>query len=187
MNEISQETIMRAAGGDMEAFEAIYKASSGFVYNVALKMVRKTTEAEEITQDVFVKIYKSLKDFEFKSSFKTWAYRITVNTALNRCRQAEKDREAVEMEDMSIIPAKKDDLKERIDDEDSTRKADLMLSVLNPEQRACIVLRELEGLGYGEIANALNIPVNTVRSRLKRGRETLAAYFRKGVVSHEVR
>jgi RNA polymerase sigma factor (sigma-70 family) len=187
MNEISQEIIMRAVGGDMEAFEAIYKASSGFVYNVALKMVQKTADAEEITQDVFVKIYKSLKDFEFKSSFKTWAYRITVNTALNRCRQALKDREVIEIEDISIIPAKKDDLKERIEAEDSNRKASQMLSVLNPEQRACIVLRELEGLDYDEISRTLNIPINTVRSRLKRGRETLAAHVKKGVASHEVR
>lgn len=171
----------------MEAFEDIYKASSGFVYNVALKMVRKTTDAEEITQDVFVKIYKGLKDFEFKSSFKTWAYRITVNAALNRCRQAVKDREVVEMEDISVIPAKKDDLKERIEAEDSNRKASEMLSVLNPEQRACIILRELEELDYCGIAKALNIPVNTVRSRLKRGRETMAAFVKKGVASHEVR
>jgi RNA polymerase sigma factor (sigma-70 family) len=187
MNEISHETIMRAVGGDMEAFEAIYKATSGFVYNVALKMVQKTTDAEEITQDVFVKIYKSLKDFEFKSSFKTWIYRITVNTALNRCRQAVKERVVVEMEDISIIPANKDDLKERIEAEDSNRKAGQMLSVLNPEQRACIVLRELEGLDYQEISKALDIPINTVKSRLKRGRETLAAHAKKGVANHEVR
>ena len=187
MNEISHDVIRCAAGGDMSAFEAIYKDASGFVYNVALRIAQKPADAEEVTQDVFVKIFKSLKDFEFKSSFKTWAYRITVNTALNRCRQSAKDREMIGVEDISVIPAKKDDLKERIELEDSEAKAGVMLSALNPEQRACIVLREIEGLDYNEISRVLNIPVNTVRSRLKRGRETLAAFVRKGVASHEVR
>jgi len=77
----------------MEAFEAIYKATSGFVYNVALRITQKPADAEDITQEVFVKIYKSLKDFEFKSSFKTWVYRITVNAALNHVRASKKDKD----------------------------------------------------------------------------------------------
>jgi RNA polymerase sigma-70 factor, ECF subfamily len=186
MNEISQDILIRARDGDMEAFEAVYKSASGFVYNVALKIARKSSDAEEITQDVFVKIYRSLKDFAFKSSFKTWVYRITVNTALNHTRASMKDKDVIGFEDMNILPAKNDDLKTNIDRQDSEAKVDAMLEALNPDQRACMVLREIEGLDYKEIAETLNIPINTVRSRLKRARETLLANV-KGVESHEVR
>ena len=187
MKEISQETLNRATGGDMEAFEAIYKAASGFAYNVALRIAQKPADAEEITQDVFVKIYKSLKDFEFKSSFKTWVYRITVNTALNYVRASKKDKDVIGVKDISILADKRDELKADIDREDSRAKVNSMLALLNPDQRACIVLRELQGLDYKEIAQALDIPINTVRTRLKRARETLVSFTRWGVESHEVR
>jgi RNA polymerase sigma-70 factor, ECF subfamily len=187
MNEISQEILIRAQGGDTEAFEAIYKALSGFVYNVALRIVQSANDADEITQDVFVKIYKSLKDFESKSSFKTWAYRITVNTALNHARASVKDKNVVGMDDISILADKRDELKAKIEKEDSETKVNSMLALLNPDQRACIVLRELEGFDYKEIADTLNIPINTVRSRLKRAREMLVSFAKWGVESHEVR
>jgi RNA polymerase sigma-70 factor (ECF subfamily) len=187
MKEISQETLNRAIGGDMEAFEAIYKATSGFVYNVALRITQKPADAEDITQEVFVKIYKSLKDFEFKSSFKTWVYRITVNAALNHVRASKKDKDVVDVKDINILADKRDELKADIDREDSMAKVNSMLTLLNPDQRACIVLRELQGLDYKEIAEALDIPVNTVRTRLKRARETLVSFARWGVESHEVR
>jgi RNA polymerase sigma-70 factor (ECF subfamily) len=187
MNEISRESIIQAAGGDMEAFEALYKATSGFVYNVALRIAQKTSDAEEITQDVFMKIHRNLKEFSFKSSFKTWAYRITVNTALNHCRASMKDKDVIDMENVGELASQRNDLKEKIDRQDSEAKVSEMLAALSPEQRAIIILREIEGLDYKEIAETLNIPINTVRSRLKRSREELIVCAKKGVASHEVR
>jgi len=91
------------------------------------------------------------------------------------------------VKDINILADKRDELKADIDREDSMAKVNSMLTLLNPDQRACIVLRELQGLDYKEIAQALDIPVNTVRTRLKRAREALVSFARWGVESHEVR
>ena len=91
MVDIAMDILVRASEGDMDAFEQVYKAASGFVYNVALRVVRNNADAEEVTQDVFMKIYRNLKNFQFRSAFKTWVYRITVNTAINYYRKSKKE------------------------------------------------------------------------------------------------
>jgi RNA polymerase sigma-70 factor (ECF subfamily) len=181
MEDIPRDIIEKAQAGDMDAFESIYKASSGFVYSVTLRIIDSRQEAQEVTQDVFIKIYHNLKHFEFRSSFKTWAYRIAVNTALNAYKKASK--EANRRQDLdSVIDtqiASVDTKKEMVDREERAHakaELDLLLRKLNPDQRACIVLREIEGLSYEEISGALNININTVRSRLKRARVALMAH-----------
>ena len=82
MNNITENTIIKASEGSMEDFERIYKEYSGFVYNVAFRVVNNMDEAQEVTQEVFLIVYRKLKSFQFKSSFKTWIYRITVNLAI---------------------------------------------------------------------------------------------------------
>ena len=180
MEDIPRETIELAQTGDIEAFERIYKAASGFVYNVALRVVNNRQEAQEVTQDVFVKIYHSLKEFEFRSSFKTWAYRICVNTALNACKKFNKhehrkqDIDTVIDTQAASVDVKKE-LLEKDERQQAKAKLHALLEMLNPEQRTCIVLREIEGLSYEEISRTLRIKINTVRSRLKRARVALMA------------
>src|SRR5271168_5419927 len=83
MEDIARDILIRASQGDMQAFEHVYKASSSFVYNVALRVVNNREDALEVAQEVFMIIHNKLKDFRFESSFKTWVYRITTNTAIN--------------------------------------------------------------------------------------------------------
>src|ERR1700733_12793154 len=83
MEDISRDTLIKASQGDMQAFEEVYKTSSSFVYNVALRVVNNREDALEVSQEVFMIIYNKLKDFRFESSFKTWVYRITANHAIN--------------------------------------------------------------------------------------------------------
>ena len=165
----------------MLAFEEIYKALSSFVYSVALRITNNADDTKEVTQDVFVKIYKNLKRFRFQSSFKTWIYRITANAALNTLKRS--SRETGQRADCDIVLKSKDDrhtITQGIDREVNRKLLSSLLDVLNPDQRACIVLREIEGLDYKEISTALNININTVRSRLKRARETLLAHGKRG-------
>jgi RNA polymerase sigma-70 factor, ECF subfamily len=190
MEDIPRDIIEQAQAGNMDAFERIYRASAGLVYSVALRIVNNKADAQEVTQDVFIKIYHNLKDFEFRSSFKTWAYRITVNTALNACKKISK--EADRMQDFdSVIDtqiASVDAKKEMIQQEERTQakaKIESLLTMLNPDQRACIVLREIEGLSYDEISKALRININTVRSRLKRAR--LALIVHSGVTGGRIK
>lgn len=181
MEDISRDIIERAQAGDIDTFEAIYKATSGFVFNVSLRVVNNRQEAQEVTQDVFVKIYHSLKEFEFRSSFKTWAYRIAVNTALNACKRSNKhdcrrqDLDSVIDTQAASIDSRKE-LIEKDEQQHARGKLESLLAGLNPDQRACIVLREIEGFSYEEISRTLRINLNTVRTRLKRAREALMAH-----------
>src|SRR5437867_1946620 len=92
MQEISQDIIVKASEGDPKSFESIYRATADFVYNVALRIVNNREDAEEVTQEIFMIIYRKLNSFRFESSFKTWVYRITVNNAVNFARKTSKTR-----------------------------------------------------------------------------------------------
>ncbi|MDI6782395.1 MAG: sigma-70 family RNA polymerase sigma factor [bacterium] len=176
MSEISTEILTRAGSGDIESFEQIYKKFSSFVYNVSLRITHNSHDAEEITQDTFMKIYHKLKTFRFCSSFKTWVCRIAVNTAINYYHSSMK-KESKRVDFETVILTKGDDRKD-LDDiikQEESAQVDLLLKALKPAHRVCLILREMEGLSYQEIAGILKIPVNTVRSRLKRAREALMA------------
>ncbi len=181
--DIPQQTVVRAARGDIRAFEEIYRSFSPFVYTVALRMVRGHEGAEDITQEVFLKIYKNVWKFRFRSSLKTWIYRVTFNTVLNFLRKYPSGR-YIEMKDPAQY-AVEPDVYEHIRKEDNRQRLDTLLEKLNPDQRACIVLRELQGFSYEEIAQTLRIKINTVRSRLKRARRILMNEA-KEVVTNEV-
>ncbi len=172
MENISEDILVRASQGDIQAFEDVYKASSSFVYNVALRIVNNREDAREVTQEVFIIIYNKLKSFRFESSFKTWAYRITANTAINFAKKNSRNR-AVPYEEALNADTVTGEAQARMDQEHQSRLVENLLGEINPDQRACVVLRNIEGLSYQEIAKALNININTVRSRLKRAREKL--------------
>ena len=180
--DIPQQTVARAARGDIRAFEEIYRSFSPFVYTVALRMVRAHEVAEDITQEVFLKIYRNVWKFRFRSSLKTWIYRITFNTVLNFLRKYPSGR-YIEMKDPAAQSAVEPDVYEHIQKEDDRQRLDTLLEKLNPDQRACIVLRELQGFSYEEIAQTLRIKINTVRSRLKRARRILMNEAKEGVAN----
>ena len=173
MQDISVKILIQAAAGDMESFEQVYKATADFVYSVALRVTSNAQDAEDVTQDVFLKIHKNLKSFQFRSSFKTWVYRITVNTAINSSKRASRDLGRRADFDKAVASKGTEPQVSAFDKEDNESKLKPLLDRLNPDQRAVIVLREIEGLSYEEIAKALNININTVRSRIKRARQAL--------------
>lgn len=175
-NDIPIELIREAGNGNMTAFEEIYRLTSGFVYNVALRITRCHADAEEITQEVFVKMHRALAQFEFRSSCKTWLYRIAANTAITRCRKDTREsvlkwkyQKHLEVESQQSPVANSD--KEKV--------IDALLGCLDEDQRACVVLRDMEGLAYEKISEILNIPLNTVRSRLHRARSNMLAHAKR--------
>jgi len=181
MSDISSDLITKAAQGDMKAFEEIYKATSGFVYNVALRITNNRDDADEVTQDVFMKVHRNLKNFGFRSSFRTWVYRIAANTAINHSKKAARHDDHLVEYDPAIHDAPTAGTADRVvERQDAEHLLAALLAVLDPDQRACIVLREIQGLDYRAIAETLNININTVRSRLKRAREKLMVFGRKG-------
>ena len=180
--DIADDILISASQGELESFEEIYKRTAGFVYNVALRVVNNREDAQEVTQEVFLIIYHKLKKFRFESSFKTWIYRITVNTSINfvkRIRRTTNKMDAYEDEVAAkVLP---NDVHKDIDKEHNNKIIEELLNAINPEQRACVVLRNIEGLSYQQIAQTLQININTVRSRLKRAREKLLALKKSGV------
>ncbi len=179
MQDISQNILSQAAAGDMASFQEIYKAASGFVYNVALRITNNRQDAEDVTQDVFLKVHKNLNNFQFRSSFKTWLYRIAVNSAINTTNRSSKELSRRVDFDKAIESQASAPAENLLDKEFNESKVQSLLDKLNPDQRACVVLREIENLSYEEIARALKINLNTVRSRLKRAREMLLAISQK--------
>jgi len=179
MQEIERELIVKAGQGDKGAFREIYQKASGYVYTLAYRVTNTKHDAEEVTQDVFLKLHHSLCFFKFEASFKTWLYRIAVNTALNHAKKRSRvtTREVEEaFEDPATVT--QPDVRKYLAAEDAEKKLKIMLDQLNPDQRACIVLREIEDRNYREIAQSLGININTVRSRIKRARENLMALGR---------
>lgn len=177
MIEIPESVLEEASLGNMRAFEEIYRAASGFVYNVALRIVRNSHDAQEVTQDVFMKIFHNLNSFGFRSSFRTWIYRIAVNTAIDRYRQNLRvNKGRLDYDSMQTEGSSAPGVLEKANQLDSQAKVGKLLDTLDPKQKACILLREIEGLSYKDIAGVLNVPINTVRSRLRRARQALLQY-----------
>src|SRR5512135_2737749 len=156
IQDISPDVLERASQGDLEAFEQVYKSASGFVYNVALRITRHAADAEEVTQDVFMKIYRCLKDFRFRSSFKTWVYRITANTAITYYRKSMREKmRRVDQEGLIESFPVGGSAADAALQNDQEARLQALLGHLSPEHRSCLILREIEGLSYQEIAAAL--------------------------------
>lgn len=186
MENISDDIIKKAAGGDQSAFESIYRASSKFVYNVAWRIVSKHEDAEEVTQEVFLTVYRKLSSFKFQSSLKTWIYRVTINIALNYAKKLSRTRnKTTEYNEQIHCAGVLGEAEAIVDKEHNEKLVKVLLNTLTSDQKTCMVLRNIEGLSYREIADVLNININTVRSRLNRGRETLLQ-LRKEVIKNEV-
>lgn len=187
MEDIPKDILLKALEGDMQAFESIYRRASGFVFTVALRITNNSHDAQEVTQEVFLKVHRSLKDFQFRSSFKTWLYRVTVNTALNVYKRASRHMQGRD-DFQSVIetyPSREDSANEimgREEQQENETRLKSLLDRLSPGQRACIVLREIQGLSYKEMADALMTNINTVRTRLKRARQALLASARGGAL-----
>lgn len=186
MDDVPENIIIKASKGDIDAFEFIYKAYSQFVLNVAFRIVDNMGDAEEVTQQVFLAVYQKLNKFQFQSSMKTWIYRIAINCAINYSRRTSRERDRmVEYNEVFHSQNSAGEIEKHMNKEDQEEIVHSFLKVLTPDQRACIVLRNIEGLSYQEIAETLKININTVRSRLKRAREQLLA-VRKKVVNNEL-
>lgn len=181
MQPLPKELLIAASEGRAGAFERIYRATADYVYSIALRITGDRADAEEVAQDVFLKVHRCLGGFRFEAAFTTWLYRITVNRAVSASRKRSRRRaRLVPFDDAIGVEDPRDQTREVIEREGDRARVRTMLEALNPDQRACIVLREMEGMRYDEIAAALRLKINTVRSRIRRAREALVALAKEG-------
>lgn len=162
--------------GDERAFELLVASYERPIVSFLYRYLGNLEEAKEICQDVFVKVFRGISSFQNHCSLKTWIYRIALNTVLNEKRrwyQKLKDRfiglEGIANQQMDSVPGP--ELSLTMDER--TRRVHLALRKLQPEHRAILVLRDLEGLSYQEIATALDLQLGTVKSRLARARQEM--------------
>jgi RNA polymerase sigma-70 factor (ECF subfamily) len=176
--------VERCRQGDARAFAQLVSMHERMVYSLAARLLGDCEEAKDLSQEVFLQVYRTIGRFEGRSSVKTWIYRIVVNQCHNRRRwwMRRKRDQARAIEDLtardeaqlaaSQSQSEKDpfgDLERR----ERARRVQDALAAISFDQRAILVLREVEGLSCEEIGQALSLPVGTVKSRLARGREAL--------------
>jgi RNA polymerase sigma-70 factor (ECF subfamily) len=171
--------VRRAKKGDYRAFDLLVLKYQSRIVSIAFKFVKEIHLAEDISQEAFIKAYRSIDSFREESAFYTWLYRITANTAKNylvskgrRKESSISEMSISENEDFFELPT--NDSPEQILMAQSLKDTIYdALSGLPEDTRTALSLREFEGLNYEEIAEIMNCPVGTVRSRIFRGREAL--------------
>jgi RNA polymerase sigma-70 factor (ECF subfamily) len=174
--------IEQCLAGDQSAWEQIVRQNWRKVFNVAYKFVGKHDEAEDLTQDIFLKIFKALATFDRRANFQTWIISISRNLCIDHYRSVRKERQTmardIEMSDLQ--PASRERgpyaAAEHQDVRAMLRQA---LEALPPTLRTAVVLRDLQELSYQEIADKLGLPEGTVKSRINRGRIELAGQIRR--------
>ena len=167
------ELAQRAAGGDMQAFEELFRQHRRLVYGLTLRMTQDVAEAEDVTQEVFVLLFRKIGGFRGEANFTTWLHRLTVNQVLMRFRKNKSRREeALEDEDLqpheSARPPspKAAQLIDRITLESAIAK-------LPPGYRAAFILHDVEGYEHEEVARILGCAVGTSKSQLHKARTKL--------------
>jgi RNA polymerase sigma-70 factor, ECF subfamily len=170
--------------GDPEAFARLVGLHERMVFNLAARLLGDVEEARDLSQEVFLQVYRSLGRFQGRSSLKTWIYRIVVNQCHNRRRFWRRHRaeKCCPIEDMTAAEEAKASAAgssaeaspfNQLDRSEKARKVQEALLLIPFHHRAVLVLREVEGLSCEAIATALGLPEGTVKSRLARARESL--------------
>jgi RNA polymerase sigma-70 factor, ECF subfamily len=184
--EIDQQLVERAQRGDKKAFELLVSKYQRKLGRLLSRFIRDPTEVEDVTQEAFIKAYRALPSFRGDSAFYTWLYRIGINTAKNylvamgRRAPTTTDIDSEEAEGFEDGDQLRD-LNTPENEMMSRQVAETVnqtLEELPEELRTAITLREIEGLSYEDIANIMNCPIGTVRSRIFRAREAIAERLR---------
>lgn len=191
LNLSEEELVERAKKGDIKAFEELVKKTQDKIYNLGLKFFGNKDDAYDLLQETYIKAYEALPNFEGKSSFSTWLYRIATNFALMKLR-----KEKIKKISIDEIKEKSDGSYENIEISDWTDnpyfhyKNEELREILNsaidslpPKYKTIFILHDIEGLSIPEVAEILSLSIPTTKTRIHRSRlylrEKLQEYFKK--------
>jgi RNA polymerase sigma-70 factor, ECF subfamily len=170
-----RDLVRAASRGDVEAFAKLVQDHSSLVYRVALRMLGKD-DAQDASQEVWVRVWRNIRNFRGESAFTTWLYRITVNTCLS-IRQKESRRDERELDDempyLSEPSGGEADPEAAALNVERREEIETALQHVRAEHRAALVLRHMEGLSYAEIAQVLDVPDGTAKGWVSRGRAAM--------------
>jgi RNA polymerase sigma-70 factor (ECF subfamily) len=174
--------IQRCLQGDQLAWEQIVRQYWRKVFNVAYKFVGKHDQAEDLAQDIFLKIFKSLGTFDRRANFQTWLISVSRNLCIDHYRSVRKERETIDRDvDASELSPRSHDPGPvaALEQQDRVQLLREAMGALPETLRTAVLLRDIQELSYQEIADKLRLPEGTVKSRINRGRTELARQIRK--------
>lgn len=181
---LEKKLIEKAIKGDEESFESLILSCKGKAYNIALRYVGNKDDALDILQDSFIKVFRSLPNFKGDSRFETWVYRIVVNTCKDFIRKETSKPKSDSIyheykEEEYIIDIKDNDdgPEEKIMQNELGNYIIKCLNKLKEEQKEILILRDIQGFSYEEIAKILNCNIGTVKSRIARSRNALRKIY----------
>ena len=184
--EVDQQLVERAQRGDKRAFELLVAKYQRKLGRLLSRMVRDPAEVEDVTQEAFIKAYRALPSFRGESAFYTWLYRIGINTAKNylvslgRRAPTTTEFDNEDAENFEDAEGLRDSAtpESELHGKQIAETVNRAMEALPEDLRTAITLREIEGLSYEEIAGVMNCPIGTVRSRIFRARDAIAAELR---------
>ena len=182
------QLVERCLSGEQAAWEDLVKIHTRRVYSICFRFTGSEAEAQDLTQEVFLRLFRSLRSFRVgQGSFPVWLARLTRNLLIDHYRRTRMERATDSIEQQLPMLEEKVAMSARTDGLVAGREASELLQgalqKLSPELRETVILRDLEELEYREIAQVLNVPEGTVKSRLNRGRADLARVLRRGGMS----
>lgn len=186
MAEPSVEIVRRAQAGDADALVALVESQQSYVYSIALGIMRNRADAADMTQEAFVKLLRSLHTYRFETKLTTWLYRLTTNVCLDGLRRRGRPVDSLELalEEGAEArePASQDAAGEPWLDVERREAADELHAALDRlpvAQRLALTLYYFEDARYEDVAATMNLPLNTVKSHIRRGKARLAAILRE--------
>ena len=182
--EHDPELVKRCLVGDNSAWEALLRDHTRKIYNLCYRFTGRPTEAEDLTQEVFIKIFQTLKTFDAaQGAFATWLARVARNHLVDHYRRTKKDRVTTSLEDelggIEETPSPTVEPAAQVESRERRELLQQALDRLSPDLREAVVLRDLQDLDYDEIAQVLAVPEGTVKSRINRGRLDLARVVKR--------
>ena len=176
MQADERNLIDRAAKGDGQAFSELLSAQESRMYAVALRMCGNHEDAQDCLQEAMLRVYRAISGFKGQSSFSTWVYRITMNTCRDELRRNKRRKATSLDEKLETGWSPSDDLdtpEHHALSAERRRALDRAIHALPEDMRSAIVLRDIQGCAYDEIADILGTNVGTIKSRISRGRARL--------------
>lgn len=175
-----QEYIDRVLEGDHSAFAALVDQYKHLVFTLAMQMVKHQEEAEEVSQDTFIKVFKSLRSYKGDSKFSTWIYRVAYNTCLDRIKKNKRKQQTYTIDEMTENQIQDtENALDIMEQEEKKQAITKCMDSLNPDDRALMTLFYFEELSLDEIGKVLNLKPNNVKVKLFRSRKRLATIMKQ--------
>ncbi len=171
-----EELVKEAVDGNNQSFEEIVFRYEKLIFSIAMRMFNNVEDAKDITQEVFIKIYKNMEGAMGRGSFKSWICTVTTNTSIDELRKRKRKKTVPMEKSQEFVDQEPVPLEQIINDEKKVL-IENAIDKLSPEEKQIVILRDVQTLSYDEIKDSLNLTLGTVKSRIFRARKKLQTIY----------